>query len=96
MGRRVRVMCVLCACGVHAVRMHMQCTVHAPCSAQHPHTHARTHLRHVGELRARPVARVGQDVVEGLVAAVLKGVNVHRAHPRLVGGGGWREGLGLG
>ena len=90
------VMCVRCACGVHAVRMHMQCTVHAPCSAQHPHTHARTHLRHVGELRARPVARVGQDVVEGLVAAVLKGVNVHRAHPRLVGGGGWREGLGLG
>eukprot|EP00964_Phaeocystis_antarctica_P039045 scaffold22334_cov71-Phaeocystis_antarctica.AAC.2 len=40
MGRRVRVMCVLCACGVHAVRMHMQCTVHAPYSQTPTHTHA--------------------------------------------------------
>ena len=64
--------------------MHM----HMPCSA-HAHTHTRTHLRYIGELCARPVARVGQHMVEGLVAAVLQAVDVHRAHPRLVG-------LGLG
>ena len=87
--RHVRAVCVRCACGAHAH------AVHGP-RAILPNTNTHTRLRHVGELCARPVARVGQDVVEGLVAAVLKGVNVHRAHPRLVGGGGWREGLGLG
>ena len=82
----VRAVCVRCACGAHAH------AVHGP-RAILPNTNTHTRLRHVGELCARPVARVGQDVVEGLVAAVLKGVNVHRAHPRL-GRGGSGNGVG--
>ena len=82
----VRAVCVRCACGAHAH------AVHGP-RAILPNTNTHTRLRHVGELCARPVARVGQHVVEGLVAAVLKGVNVHRAHPRL-GRGGSGNGVG--
>ena len=78
---RVVLACVRFACDVHAhahaVRgPHAMLRTHARTHARKcPHT--RAHLRHVGELGARPVARVREHVVEWLVAAVLQGVDVH-------------------
>ena len=87
----VRAVCVRCACtctcGARPTRHAPHPRTHAPTHPRPPRTHApthprtcphtRTHLRHVGELGARPVARVGEHMVEWLVAAVLQGVDVH-------------------